>query len=211
MMGKKNISSWIFGSLAAVLAVTALMICLTQREAEPRLLGSAPGAEGCARGMMEALSQGNFQGASAYLQGTPSLVGEGQQLDGAAKLIWDAFAASLDAVPQGGCYATVSGLAQDYVLTSLDIPSLTQQMKEYAPAVLDSRIEAAEDMSQVYGDDHAYQEAFAQSVLEEAAREVIAAGTPREITVTVRLTYQDGQWWVVPDEALLTAISGGIL
>ena len=84
-------------------------------------------------------------------------------------------------------------------------------MKEYAPAVLDSRIEAAEDMSQVYDDDHAYQEAFAQSVLEEAAREVIAAGTPREITVTVRLTYQDGQWWVVPDEALLTAISGGIL
>jgi len=27
----------------------------------------------------------------------------------------------------------------------------------------------------------------------------------------VNLSYQDGKWWVVADEALLDAISGGIL
>ena len=54
-------------------------------------------------------------------------------------------------------------------------------------------------------------EEFTQSVLEEAAREVVAAGTPNTRTVTVNLTYQDGSWWVLPDEGLLKAISGGIL
>lgn len=210
-MGKKNISSWIFGSLGVVLAVTALVICLTQREAEPRLIGSASDAERCAQAMMNRLCEGDFAGVSAYLLGSPSLISQDTQMDPAAQLIWQAFVASLDAAPKDGCYATVSGLAQDYTVISLEIPSLTGQLKAYAPAVLDSRLEEAEDMSQVYDENHAYREDFTQSVLEEATREVIAAAMPTERTVTVRLTYQDGQWWVVPDEALLTAIFGGIL
>lgn len=210
-MGRKNISAWIFGALAGVLALTALVICLTARDAEPRLLGSASGAERCAQTMMEKLCSGDFAGASACMYGNPSLVSDGSRMDPAAALIWDAFVSSLEAVPKDGCYATVSGLARDYTVTSLDIPGLTQQLKAYAPAVLDARIEAAEDMSQVYDENHAYREEFTQSVLEEAAREVIAASAPTERTATVKLTYQDGRWWVLPDEALLAAISGGIL
>ena len=203
-------SRW-FGVLGVILAVTALLICLTQREAEPKLLGGAPGAERCARAMMEKLSHGDFQGASAYLRGTPSLMADVQQLDGAAKLIWDAFATSLNAVPQGECYATVFGVAQDYTLSSLDVPEMIRQLREFAPAVLETRLEAAEDMSQVYDENHEYREDFTRSVLEEATGEVIAASALREATVTVQLTCQDGQWWVVPEEALLTAISGGII
>ena len=73
------------------------------------------------------------------------------------------------------------------------------------------RLETAEDMDEVYDENHAYREEFTRSVLEEAAREVVAAGTPNTRTVTVNLTYQDGSWWVLPDEGLLKAISGGIL
>ena len=32
----------------------------------------------------------------------------------------------------------------------------------------------------------------------------------KEQTLTVNLVYKKGQWWVVPDQALLSAISGGI-
>ena len=61
MKKQKGIS---FGVLGVILAVTALMICLTQREAEPKLIGGAPGAESCARAMMEKLSGGDFQGVT---------------------------------------------------------------------------------------------------------------------------------------------------
>ncbi|MGM9604975.1 MAG: hypothetical protein ACI3XG_07905 [Faecousia sp.] len=207
----KNNKAWIFGVLAAVLAVTALLICLTQRSAEPKLFGKAEGAEECARAMMESISRGDYAGASAYLYGTPSLGTEAQRETPAAELIWNAFISSLECQSQGGCYATVSGIAMDFTVSSLDIPSLTQALKERSSAVLEARVEAAEDMSQVYDSDGQYREEFAKSVLEEAAREAVAASTPVQRTVTVQLVYDRNQWWVVPDEALLSAISGGII
>ena len=210
-MKKQKVISCCFGVLGVILAVTALMICLTQRETEPKLIGGAPGAESCAQAMMEKLNSGDFQGASHYLLGSPSLISGTRQMERAARLLWDAFASGLRATPQGACYATVSGVAQDYTLSSLDVPQMLEQLKQYAPMVLESRVEAAEDMSQVYDENHEYREDFAQSVLEEAAREVIAASSPTEATVTVHLTNQDGRWWVVPDEALLRAISGGTI
>ena len=66
-------------------------------------------------------------------------------------------------------------------------------------------------MSQVYDSNQQYRENFAQSVLEEAAREAVAASSPVQRRVAVQLVYEGNQWWVVPDGALITAISGGIL
>ena len=209
-MRKNKASFWIFGALAAVLAVAALLICLTQRNAVPRLFGKTEGAEKCARAMMECISRGDYAGASAYLYGTPSLGTDAQRETPAAALIWDAFVSSLECQSQGSCYATDAGVAMDFTVSGLDIPSLTQELKQRAFAVLEARVEAAEDMSQVYDSNQQYREDFAQSVLEEAAREAVAAVGPVENAVTVQLVYEGNQWWVVPDGALMTAISGGI-
>ncbi|MCI6434308.1 MAG: hypothetical protein MR828_06025 [Clostridiales bacterium] len=209
-MRKNKASFWIFGALAAVLAVAALLICLTQRNAVPRLFGKTEGAEKCARAMMECISQGDYAGASAYLYGTPSLGTDAQRETPAAALIWDAFVSSLECRSQGSCYATDAGVAMDFTVSGLDIPSLTQELKQRSAAVLEARVEAAEDMSQVYDSNQQYREDFAQSVLEEAAREAVAAVGPVENAVTVQLVYEGNQWWVVPDSALMTAISGGI-
>ena len=169
-MRKNKASFWIFGALAAVLAVAALLICLTQRNAVPRLFGKTEGAEKCARGMMECISRGDYAGASAYLYGTPSLGTDAQRETPAAALIWDAFVSSLECQSQGSCYATDAGVAMDFTVSGLDIPSLTQELKQRSAAVLEARVEAAEDMSQVYDSNQQYREDFAQSVLEEAAR-----------------------------------------
>lgn len=210
-MSKHNTASRVFGCLSAVLAVAALLICLTQRSAQPKLFGKAEGAEECARAMMAHISQGDYAAASAYLYGTPSLGTQSERETPAAKLIWDAFLSSLDCQGRGGCYATDAGLAMDFTVSGLDIPTLTQELKQRAAAVLEARVAEAEDMSQVYDSNQQYREDFAQSVLEEAAREAVAAGTAVERTVAVQLVYEGNQWWVVPDQALLTAISGGIL
>lgn len=209
-MKRNKVLPWLFGALGAVLAAAALVICLTQREAEPKLFGGASGAEECARAMMEKISAGDYAGASAYLYGTPDLGTGMEEEDSLAGLIWNAFVSSLDCRSQGQCYATVSGVAVDFVVTALDIPSLTQNLKDYAPAVLDARVESAENISQVYDSSNEYRQDFAQSVLREAAQEVIAASAPVGRTVTVHLVHEQNRWWVVPDEALLDAISGGI-
>ena len=204
-------ASWIFGVLAVVLAVSALLICLTQRNAKPKLFGQAEGAEKCARAMMDSISRGDYAGASAYLYGKPNLGTDAQRETPAAELIWNAFVSSLECQNQGGCYATDAGVAIDFTVSGFDIPSLTQELKQRTTAVLEARVEAAEDMSQVYDSEQQYREDFAKSVLEEAAREAVAASSPVQRRVAVQLVYEGNQWWVVPDGAVITAISGGIL
>lgn len=197
--------------MAVVLAVSALLICLTQRNATPKLFGKAEGAEKCARAMMDCISRGDYAGASAYLYGTPSLGIGDQRETPAAECVWDAFVSSMECRSRGSCYATDAGVAMDFTVSGLDIPSLTQELKQRSAAVLEARVEAAENMSQVYDSNQQYREDFIQSVLEEAAREAVAAVSPVENAVTVQLVYEGNQWWVVPDSALMTAISGGIL
>ena len=210
-MRNNKAASWIFGVLAVVLAVSALLICLTQRNAAPKLFGKAEGAEKCARAMMDCISRGDYAGASAYLYGTPSLGIGDQRETPAAECVWDAFVSSMECRSRGSCYATDAGVAMDFTVSGLDIPSLTQELKQRSAAVLEARVEAAENMSQVYDSNQQYREDFIQSVLEEAAREAVAAVSPVENAVTVQLVYEGNQWWVVPDSALMTAISGGIL
>ena len=210
-MRNNKAASWIFGVLAVVLAVSALLICLTQRNAAPKLFGKAEGAEKCARAMMDCISRGDYAGASAYLYGTPSLGIGNQRETPAAECVWDAFVSSMECRSRGSCYATDAGVAMDFTVSGLDIPSLTQELKQRSAAVLEARVEAAENMSQVYDSNQQYREDFIQSVLEEAAREAVAAVSPVENAVTVQLVYEGNQWWVVPDSALMTAISGGIL
>lgn len=210
-MYEKPILSRVFAILGAILAVAVLVICLTQRSSRPLLLHTASGAEECAQGLMERICAGDYAGAAQYLYGTPSLGDETQRETPASQLIWDAFLSSLSCRPQGDCYADENGLAQDYILSGLDIPSLVAKLKEAVPAVLEAQVDGAENLALVYDDNWQYREEFAQSVLEETARQVTAGIAPVERQITLRLAFEDGQWWVVPDQQLITAISGGIL
>ena len=175
-MKKIPISSRVFAVLGALLAVLVLVICLSQRGSTPLLLGSTEKAEECARNLMERICAGDYAGASQFLYGTPSLGSDTQRENAAGELLWQAFLSSLNSQPAGDCYADEKGLAQDYILSGLDIPELLAKLKEAAPGVLNARGEGAEDLAQVYDDNWQYREAVTQSVLGEAGRR--GAGAP---------------------------------
>ena len=210
-MKKIPTSSRVFAVLGALLALLVLVICLSQRGSTPLLLGSTDGPEECARNLMERICAGDYAGASQFLYGTPSLGSDTQRENAASELIWQAFLSSLKSQPAGDCYADEKGLAQDYILSGLDIPELLAKLKEAAPGILNARVDAAENPAEVYDENWQYREDFTQSVLEETARQVTGEVSPAQRKITLRLAYEDGRWWVVPDGQLLTAISGGIL
>lgn len=210
-MKKIPILSWVFTGLGVVLASAVLVICLSQRNGTPLLLGSTQGAEDCARNLMERVCAGDYAGASQYLYGNPELGSAPQGENAAAELIWQAFLSSLSFQPAGDCRVDEKGLTQDYILSGLDIPALLAKLKQTAPGVLNARVNGAESFLEVYDDSWQYREEFTQSVLEEAARQVIGEATPTQQTIRLRLAFADGRWWVMPDAQLLTAISGGIL
>lgn len=203
--------SWVFGVLGTMLAAAALEICLTKRGAEPVMVRYPQEAEECVGAMMDALCSGDFRQASQYLYGTPTLGSGLGSDDEAAAQLWTAFTSSLRCTPAGRCYATAGGVAQDITVSSLDIGQVLQTMKTTAPLLLEQQVAQAESMDEVYDADHEYREEFLRDVMCRAAAAALETADTADHTLTVNLTYHDGQWWVLPDQALLEAISGGIL
>lgn len=210
-MKKQRITAAIFGALGGVLAAAVLTICLTQRGAAPRLVRYPQEAEDCARALLAHLNAGDYDGASQYIYGCPALDAAGQWDSDACRVIWDAFAASLDGTPEGKCYAASDGLALDVTVRSLDLSQVLDGMGQAAPALLEEQVARAANMNQVYDDAHEYREDFVQALLLQAAEDGLAQAAPVARPLTLRLLRDRGQWWVLPDQALLRAVSGGLL
>lgn len=89
---------------------------------------------------------------------------------------------------------------------------MTVNLKERSQTLLEQRVAEAVDVSEIYDENNEYREDFVMAVLRSAVEDALKEDA-RKMTVelTVKLSYQDGSWWVVADEALLDAISGGIL
>lgn len=202
----------LFALMGATLAVLALLMCYRALNTAPIVLSQPEGARKCAEGLMVKLCQGDFAGASEFLYGTPSLDSGAQQEDETGKMIWDAFVSSLGYELVGDCYPNETGLCQKVRIRSLQIPSVAGRLKERSAALLEERVAAAPDMASVYDDNHQYREDFVLSVLKDAAAAAIAEDAViSQQELTLNLVFDRHMWWVMPDQALFSAISGGIL
>lgn len=211
-MKASKVFSVFFGVIGVVLALTVVAMAVLCRDAVPQMVLPSGGAARCADGLFAHVCSGDYAGASGFLYGSPVLDSGSQRDSMTGELIWQAFLDSLDYRLLGNAYATTTGAAQRVSLTSLQIPSVTANLKERAEALLAQRIAQAEDMSQVYATETEYREDFVQSVLRDAVEAAIAQdGEVAQQELTLNLIYTDGSWKVLPDQTLLNALAGGIL
>ena len=199
--------------LVGLCAAAAAVYLSTQfMDANPILLTPPDEAKNRVVAMMDAVCQGDYAEASQSILGTPSLGVDREAGSDVGIIIWEAFQESMSYELVGECYTTEQGLAQNVTFTCLDITSVTEQLRDRSQVMLEQRVAEAENVSEIYDDNNEYREDFVMDVLYDAATDALKENT-REMTVelTIRLSYQDGSWWVVADEALLDAISGGIL
>ena len=67
-------------------------------------------------------------------------------------------------------------------------------------------------ISEIYDSNNEYREDFVLGALYDAALAALEEDAATvSWDVTLNLIYQDGQWWIMPDQSLLQAISGGVL
>lgn len=204
--------------LAVLLALVALAVAgagvyaaFHYRNAPPILLKPSQEAGVTVQAMLEAVEQGDYDRASALILGAPELGIDRQPEDALGKLLWNAYQDSLEFTPMGECYTTESGLAYDYQVRFLDWDSVMEPLRSRAMALLEQRVAEAEDMSEVYDENNEYLESFVMDVMVDAVAQGLQEdGTCVEARFTVNLVYQDGKWWIVADDALLSAISGGL-
>ena len=205
---------WVLSAALLLVGIAActlvIHISLKYSGEKPILLEQPVEAVGQVTEMMEAVCQGDYDKASTYLLGNPSLgvAEEPENVIGA--LLWDAFLDSTEYELTGECYTTDAGLAQNVSFTYLDTDSVTANLRQRAQVLLNQRVEEAEDVSEVYDENNEYREEIVMEALQEALQAAILEDARTvTVTLTVNLKYQDGQWWVVADNALLDAFAGG--
>ena len=208
----KYIASILLAAVGLSAAAAAVHLCTQFVDAKPMLLTPPDVAQSKVVALMDAVSEGDYEKASQAIYGTPSLGVDREAADEVGVMIWEAFQDSISYELLGDCYTTEQGLAQNVSISCMDVTSVTVNLKERSQTLLEQRVAEAVDVSEIYDENNEYREDFVMAVLRSAVEDALKEDA-REMTVelTVKLSYQDGSWWVVADEALLDAISGGIL
>jgi hypothetical protein len=190
---------------------TAFYVSMRYPGEKPILLAQPEAAIQQVTGMMEAVCDGDYDKASTYLLGTPSLGVAEPPENPLGILLWDAFLDSTEFSLVGDCYTTDVGLAQNISFTYLDSASVTVNLQDRAQELLNQRVEEAEDVSEIYDENNEYRESVVMEALEEAVQAALQEDAETvTVSLTVNLKYQNGAWWVVVDNALLDAFSGGM-
>lgn len=209
-MRRSKILPAVFAVLGFLLALGTVILSLGSLDAAPVLVQTPQDAAIRSEALMEALAEGDFARAETVLYGTPSLGADREAADEVGQLIWDAFTDSLDYTFTGELYTVDSGLARDVKITTLEIASVTETLKERSEVLLEERVQSAGDVSQIYDENNDYREDFVMAVLYDAVSQSLQEDARYETReITLKLVFSQGQWWVMPDQALLQVISGG--
>lgn len=202
----------LFGAAGVCAAVLCVSLAFQKMDASPVLVEQPESAREQVAVLMEAVSNNDYAAASAVLQGNPVFGADREPADAVSGLIWDAFVESVSYELVGDLYATDSGVAQNITITALDMNSVTVNLKERSETLLEQRVEEAEDPDEVYDENNEYREDFVMQVLYDAAEQALKEDAKLVTSeVAIYMTYENGQWWIVADSALLSAITGGVL
>jgi len=204
--------SALFGLLGTAVAVCTVLLCLHSLDQAPVLTKMPVNATSQVDKMFHAVCSNDYAAASALMYGTPDLGADPESCDIVTAVIWEAFVDSMDYELVGDCYATESGVAQKVRLHCMDVASITGSLQTRARALLEQRIEEAEEMEDIYDENNDFRQDFVDTVVAEAAAAAAAQdATYTETELTVNLTYTKGQWWILADDALIQALSGGMV
>ena len=202
----------LFGAAGVCAAVLCVSLAFQKMDASPVLVEQPESAREQVAVLMEAVSNNDYAAASAVLQGNPVFGADREPADAVSGMIWDAFVKSVSYELVGELYATDSGVAQNITITALDMNSVTVNLKERSETLLEQRVEEAEDPDEVYDENNEYREDFVMQVLYDAAEQALKEDAKLVTSeVAIYMTYENGQWWIVADSALLSAITGGVL
>jgi hypothetical protein len=204
--------SGIFGLLGLAITVGCLWLAMSNQDAGPVLKEQPQAARNQVVTMLDALCAGEYETVSACLYGNPGLGMDREAQDEVGRLFWDALADSFQYEIRGDFHATDSGVAMDIMISAMDIDSVTVNLRQRAQTLLEERIAEAEDTSEIYDESNEFREDFVMGALLDAAQDALAEDAKTvSWEITLNLVYEDGQWWIMPEPALLQAISGGIL
>lgn len=184
--------SSLFAVLGAGVLIVSILLCFLCRNLETKSQNVPREAEDASTRFMQVLSDGDFATAGSFLYGQPELGAEGAfESDGAAD-IWEAFRNSISWEAPDGCYLEGTEVYRDVTVTVRDVSAVLNAVSALARSMGFSETSPNPD-----------------ALLREAVKEALNRGETMSVSGRLRLIQEEGQWYVIPDRKILSAISGG--
>lgn len=204
--------AWIFAGLGSLLLLGTVGLCLFSLNAQPRVSEFPQGAVQCSDALAEAVNQKDFAAVEGCIYGQPQLGLSGMPEEELTGMVWELVQENLQFAWQGDCYAKDASFYRDASVTYMDAASILEKLPERAHALLTMRVDAAESMEELYDDSGEFRQELMDEVMKAALTQCCMEDA-RTVTTTVKveLVCRDGQWWAVPEQKLLTALSGGLM
>ena len=199
----------VFGCIGVCLLLGSMAFFLLNRNAEVKIVELPQEAVACSDAFAQALNEGDLEAAAKLIYGQPDLGVGGVSAVPENAVVWEAFRGSISLEYSGKCSAAQSGLERAGSITTLDLASVMEKLPERTQTLLDQSVASAEDLSAIYDENNQFRGELVNQTLREALQQVLSQNA-KTLTreVTVKLVKRDGSWWVVPDQALLQALSG---
>lgn len=176
------------------------------------MLKQPEGVAEAAQTMLNAVCSGDYETAGACMYGSPRLGTGAESESETGRLLWDAFVKSLRYELVGDCVINESGVTQQVRIRTLDLASVTANLKERSQTLLTQKVAEAEDVSQIYDETNSYREEFVMEVLRMATEEAIEQDARyTNLDLMLEMVYEQGKWWVIPSQNLMNVISGGVI
>lgn len=203
--------------LAALLALISLAaaglgiyISMDKRGDLPFLVQTSPLARQRVETLFSSVKKGDYILAESVILGQPSLGIDRPAKDPLAAAVWDAYQNSLKFEPLSDFYATTYGLAVDYKMSRLDVTSVLEPVAARAEANIQQRIAQAKSVEEIYDSNNEYRDDVVQKAVDMALAAALQEDASyMQLEFTVNLIYQDGNWWVKGEKALMDALAAG--
>lgn len=201
--------SVIFAVIGVILLIGSMGFLLLNRNADVRIRELPGEAVQVSERFAQALNEGDLEAAAQLMYGQPELGVDRIPENPESALVWEAFCGSIAVELTGAWEVEQSALVRTAAITYLDVASVLGKLPERVQSLLDQKIAAAENLSEIYDEQNEFREELVEGVLRDALQQLLSQEAELVTRdVTLKLVDRDGHWWVVPHQDLLQILSG---
>lgn len=205
-----KLASGLFAAVGSALLVGSVVLCFVGLNQPSRGIQPPEEAAACADAVLEAVGSGDFDRAAKLLYGQPELDLEREPVTTEGKQLWNAYRDSIAVITDESCYGEGTNIYQTAQVTTMDITGTLAQLENRASGLLKQKLESAEDPAALLDGNGEVQKTLKDEIRTQALTQVLSDAKTVTTQITFQLIEKDGQWWALPDQALLDILSGGL-
>ena len=205
-----KLASAVFAVAGTVLLIGSVVMSFVALGRPTTAVEPSQEANDFAQSVLSALDHGDLSQVGTYFYGTPALGLDREPATAEGKQIWSAYRDSIAVTADETCYGEGTNIYQTGQVTALDMVEALSRLDGEAAALLSKRLETAEDPAALPDENGEVPQALKDELRAQALTQVLTDAKTVTTRITFQLVEQDGQWWVLPDQAMLDVLSGAV-